>query len=180
MSEYLPDPISFSDDGYGYSRVISLLFFWNEELIIMITFWKIFSHFTFLKHSTDNIVFVLSTLGERNWPLNRHNFPLMLYVQHWMIMVYIFFPNMALIYFHSIYFVLSINRWQFHFLDWKKKCQSQMWQMQTPCVYSKIRKKNLIIHHIFCPPFKTNFLIIFIDISRYLWIYDSKMNSKYL
>ena len=69
MSEYLPDPISFSDDRYG--RVISLLFFWNEGLIIMITFWKIFSHFTFFLNSTENIVFVLSTfiLWEKNWQL---------------------------------------------------------------------------------------------------------------
>ena len=72
MSEYLPDPISFSDDRYG--RIISLLFFWNEELIIMITF----SNFTFFLNSTENsfctfhfyIVRTKLTINRNNFPLN--------------------------------------------------------------------------------------------------------------
>ena len=89
---------------------------------------------------------------------------------------YIFFQNGTDKYIF-IRFTLFCQSIDDNFIFWTKKRN-----VRAECdkcklhVYSKIRKKVLsfITHFLFT--ISTNFLIIFIDISRYLWIYDSTRN----
>ena len=78
-----------------------------------------------------------------------------------------------------IWFTLFCQSIDDNFISWTKKRN-----VRAECgksklhVYSKIRKKVLSFITYFLSTILTNFLIIFINISRYSWIFDLKMHVQ--